>query len=90
MHETLSENSSMDVSKSERNIVNESLSQNISAGVSENIIMELKYKDHKEPSVTEKVKCYFNIYECGRHILDRLHVTYQQAFMATPTWLWRN
>ena len=27
---------------------------------------------------------YFNIFECGRNILDRLDVTYQKAFMATP------
>ena len=30
------------------------------------------------------MKIYFNIYECGRNILDRLDVTYQRAFMATP------
>ena len=34
--------------------------------------------------MTEKVKSYFNIYECGRNILDRLDVTYQQLFMFTP------
>ena len=49
VHKTLPDNSSTEVSKSERNIVNESLSQNISAGVSENIIMELRDKEHKEP-----------------------------------------
>ena len=73
----------MDVSKSERNIVNETLSQNNSADVSENTITELKDKEHKEPSVTEKVTSYFNIFKCGRNILDRLDVTYQQVFMAT-------
>ena len=46
--------------------------------------MELKDEDHKEPSVTEKVKSHFNIYECGRNLLDRLDVTYQRAFMAIP------
>ena len=30
------------------------------------------------------MKSYFNIFECGRNILDRLDVTYQRAFMATP------
>ena len=84
MLETLSENSYTDVSKSERNIVNETLSQNNSADVSVNAIMELKDKEHKEPSVTETVKIYFNIYKCGRNILNRLDVTYQQEFMATP------
>ena len=30
------------------------------------------------------MKSYFNIFECGRNLLDRLDVTYQRAFMATP------
>ena len=34
--------------------------------------------------MTEKVKSYFKIYECGRNILDRLDVTHQRAFMSTP------
>ena len=84
LHKTLSENSSTEVSKSERNIVNKTLLQNSSADVSENTISEFKDKEHKEPSVTEKVTGYFNIFECGRNILDRLEVTYQQVFMATP------
>ena len=84
MHETSSENSSTDVSESERNIVNENLSQNNSADVSEYIITELKDQEHREHSVTEKVKSYFNIYECRRNLFDRLDVTYQQAFMANP------
>ena len=46
--------------------------------------MELKDKEYKEPSVTKEVKSYFNIFECGRNILDRLDVTYQRAFMANP------
>ena len=31
-----------------------------------------------------KKSSYFNIFECGRNILDQLDVTYQRAFMATP------
>ena len=27
---------------------------------------------------------YFNIFKCGRNILDRLGVTYERACMATP------
>ena len=27
---------------------------------------------------------HFNIFECGRNLLDQLDVTYQQAFMASP------
>ena len=46
--------------------------------------MELKYKEHKEPSVTPKVTSYSNIFECGRNLLDQLDITYQRAFMATP------
>ena len=58
--------------------------QNNSADIPENTTTELKDEEHKKHSVTEKVKIYFNIYECGRNILDRLDVTYQRAFMATP------
>ena len=43
----------------------------------------MKDKEHKEPSVTQKVTCYFNIFECGRNLLDQLDITYQWAFMAT-------
>ena len=34
--------------------------------------------------MTQKVTSYFNIFECGRNLLDQLDVTCQQAFMATP------
>ena len=33
--------------------------------------------------MTEKVTNYFNIFECGRNLLDQLDVTYQRALMAT-------
>ena len=84
MHETLLDNNSKDVSKSERNIVNNTLSQKHSADVSENNIAELKDEEHTEHSVTEKVASYFNIFDCGRNLLDLLDVTYQRSFMATP------
>ena len=32
----------------------------------------------------EKGTSYFNIFECGRNLLDQLDVTYQRAFMASP------
>ena len=83
VHETLSENNSTSINKSERNIVYKTLSQNNSVDVPENTITELKDEEHKEHSVTEKMKSYFNIFECGRNILDQLEVTYQRAFMAT-------
>ena len=85
MHETLSEDTSKDVRKSEGNIVNKTLLQNNSADVPENTIIELKYKEHKEPSVTHKETSYFKIFECGRNLLDQLDVTYKQVFMATPS-----
>ena len=84
MHKTLSENKSKDVSESECNIVHKTLSQNNSKDVPDNDITELKYDEHKEPSVTQKVTSYFNIFKCGRNLLDQLDITYQQAFMATP------
>ena len=34
--------------------------------------------------MTEKVKSYFNIYECGINLLERLGVKYQREFMVTP------
>ena len=82
VHETLSENQSKDVSKSECKIVHETLSQNNSADVPDNAITVLKDKEHKEPSVTQKVTSYFNIFECGRNLLNQLDVTYQQVSMA--------
>ena len=53
----------MDVSKSECNIVNETLSQNNSSDVLTNVITELKYDEHIEPSVSVKGSIYFNIFE---------------------------
>ena len=43
----------------------------------------MKDYEHKEPSVIGKGTCYFNIFECGRNILDQLDLTYQQALMAS-------
>ena len=83
MHETLSENKSNDVSESECNIYNETLSQNNYADVPDNAITELKDEEHKESSVTQKVISYSNIFECVRNLLNQLYVTYQRAFMAT-------
>ena len=84
MHEALSENLSKDVSESECNIAHETLSQNNSSDVPTNFIMELKDDEHKEHSVIEKGTSYFNIFKCGRNLLDQLDVTYQRAFMVSP------
>ena len=77
------ENIYMDVSESECNIVNETLSQNNSSDVLTNVITELKYDEHIEPSVSAKRSSYFNIFECGMNLLDQLDVTYQRAFTAS-------
>ena len=84
VHETLSENQSMDISESECNIVHETLSQNNSSDVQTNVITELKYDEHIEPSVNDKGSSYFNIFDCGRNILDKLDAKYQRAFTASP------
>ena len=84
MQETLSENQSKDVSKSECNIVHETLSQKNSADVPDNFITGLKYDEHNEPSVIGKGTSYFNIFKCSRNLLDQLDVTYQRVFMASP------
>ena len=84
VHKILSENSSTDVSESEQNIVKEPLSQKNSMDISEYTIMERKEKEYRSPSVTKEVTIYFNIFEYDRNLLDRLDVTYQRAFMATP------
>ena len=44
----------------------------------------MKDDEYIEPSVIEKGTSYFNIFDCGRNILDQIDVTYQRAFMATP------
>ena len=68
----------MDVSESECNIVHKNLSQKNSSNVTTNFITELKYDERIEPSVSDKGSSYFNIFECGRNILDQLDVTYQR------------
>ena len=82
-HKPSSENIYMDVSESECNIVNKKLSQNNSSDVRTNVITELKYDEHIEPSVSVKGASYFNIFECVSNILDQLDVTYQREFTAS-------
>ena len=75
----------MDVSESECNIVNETSSHPDSSDVPTNVITELNYDDHIEPSENLKEASYFNIFECNRNLLDKLDVTYQRAFTASET-----
>ena len=81
-HKPSSQNLYMDVSESECNIFNGTLLHNNSLDVRTNFITELKYDEHIEPSVSDKGSSYFNIFECGRNLLDQLDVTYQRAFIA--------
>ena len=75
----------MDVSESECNIFNGTLSQSDSLDVPTNFITELNYDRHIEPSASVKGESYFKIFECGRNLLDQLDVTYQRAFTASET-----
>ena len=34
--------------------------------------------------MTQKVTSYYNIFKCGRNLLDQLDVMYQQEFIVTP------
>ena len=43
----------------------------------------MKYNEHIEPSVSVKGKSYFNIFKCGRNLLDQLDVMYQRVFTAS-------
>ena len=85
VHEPVWENLFMDVSEPECNIVHETLSQKNSLDVPTNVITELKYDDHIKTSVSDKGSSYFNIFKCGRNILDQLDVTYKRAFIASAT-----
>ena len=77
--ERTSENLIMDVSESECNIADEILSQSNTSNVSK----ELNYEDGVKPSDNVKEASYFNIFECGRNLLDKHDVTYQRAFTAS-------
>ena len=39
--------------------------------------------EYEEYSVTDEVLSYFNIYKCGRSLLNRLDVTFERAWTAT-------
>ena len=39
--------------------------------------------EYEESSVTNEVQSYFNIYKCGRNILNRIDMAYEQLCMAT-------
>ena len=39
--------------------------------------------EYEESSVTDELPSYFNIFKCGRNILNRLDMTYERACMST-------
>ena len=61
-----SDNLIMDVSESEYNLVNET-------DVPTNVITELKYDEHIEPSVSVKEESYFNIFVSASVSFTMLH-----------------
>ena len=67
--EPSAENLIIDESESECNIVNDTT--------------ELNCDEHIKPSANVIEASYFNIFECGRNVLDKLDVTYQSAFAAS-------
>ena len=48
-----------------------------------NSTTELNYEDDIKPSANVKEVSHFNIFECGRNLLEKLDVTYQRAFAAS-------
>ena len=48
-----------------------------------NVITELKYDEHIEPSVSVKGESYFNIFKCRRNLLYQLYVMYKRTFTAS-------
>ena len=48
-----------------------------------NATTELNCDEHIKPSANVIEASYFNVYECGRNVLDKLDVTYQSAFAAS-------
>ena len=43
----------------------------------------MNYDDNIKPSANVIEASSFNIFECGRNVLDKLDVTYQSAFAAS-------
>ena len=94
MHKNLSQNVSTDEDKSKHSIVNEFLLQNCSMDKYDLGYME---EDRLECTITEQnnannevtydVPNYFNVsnvIECRRKILERIDVSYERSYMATP------
>ena len=64
----------------------EASSENLESESDCNIVKsttELNFNEHIKPSVNVIEASYFNIFKCGRSVLDKLDVTYQSAFAAS-------
>ena len=48
-----------------------------------NTTTELNHNEYIKPSASVIEASYYNIFECGRSVLDKLDVTYQSAFIAS-------
>ena len=94
VHKTLPQNCSTDEEKSKHSIINKTSSQNCSADEdelssteeekSECTIMEQKDANNE---ITYDVPNYFNVFSVFKHrrkILERLDMSYERAYMATP------
>ena len=94
VHETLSQSCSTDGDESKRIIVNETLLQKCSTEEDELCSPEegkskftIAKKKDANNEVTYDVPDYFNAlnaFKCGRKLLDRLDVSYERSYMATP------
>ena len=78
-----------DVDKSKNSIVrsfDEPSAENLESESDCNIVnatTELNYDEHIKLSANVIEASYFNIFECGSNVLDKLDVTYQSAFAAS-------
>ena len=94
MHKTLLQSCYTDEDESKRISINETLLQNCSTEKDQLFSTEedkseftiTKQKDANN-EVTYDVTNYFiafKVFECGRRILERLDMSYERAYMATP------
>ena len=94
MYKTLFRSCSTDKDKSEGIIVNETLSQSCSTdkdGLCSTKEEKSEFAIKKQKDAKNEVTYYepeyfnaFNIFKCGRNILDRLDVSYERACITTP------
>ena len=85
VNETISQSCSTDKDKSKCIIVNKYSTEEDESQCVINKQKDAKNKtDYGESSVTNDVPRYFNVFECGGNILNRIDVSYERACMDTP------